>query len=98
MPEIKREEVLHVANNLARLELSDDEVERLQYELGRIMEYFLELQKIDTRDVDITSHVLPMTNVLRDDQPGECLSQEDALSNAPDKIEGFFRVPRILEE
>lgn len=98
MAEIKREEVLHVANNLARLALSDAEVSRLQYELGRIMGYFRELQEINTDDVPITSHVLPMTNVLREDEVGESLPQEEVLDNAPDKVEGFFRVPRILEE
>jgi aspartyl-tRNA(Asn)/glutamyl-tRNA(Gln) amidotransferase subunit C len=98
MAEIKREEVLHVANNLARLALSDEEVSRLQYELGRIMEYFRQLQNINTDDVEITSHVLPIANVLREDTPGRCLPQEEVLKNAPDKVEGFFRVPRIIEE
>ena len=98
MAQIEREEVLHVANDLARLALSDEEVHRLQYELGRIIEYFHQLQDVDTGDVPITSHVLPMTNVLREDEPGPSLAQEDVLANAPDKTEGFFRVPRIIEE
>ncbi|MCX7599327.1 MAG: Asp-tRNA(Asn)/Glu-tRNA(Gln) amidotransferase subunit GatC [Armatimonadetes bacterium] len=94
---ITREEVLHVAN-LARLALTEDEVNRLQYELGRILEYFQQLQELDTSGVPITSHVLPMVNVFRQDAPGESLPQEDVLANAPDQVEGFFRVPRIIEE
>lgn len=94
---ITREEVLHVAN-LARLALTEDEVNRLQYELGRILEYFQQLQQLDTGDVPTTSHVLPMVNVLREDTVGESLPQSDVLANAPDQVEGFFRVPRIIEE
>ncbi len=97
MAGISREEVLYVAQ-LARLELSEEEVQRLQYELSRILEYFRELQELDTEDVPITSHVLPMTNKLRDDKPGESLPVEDVLANAPDRVEDFFRVPRIIEE
>jgi aspartyl-tRNA(Asn)/glutamyl-tRNA(Gln) amidotransferase subunit C len=94
---ITREEVLHVAN-LARLALSEEEVERLQYELGRILEYFQQLQALDTENAPTASHVLPMTNVYRADEPKPSLPREDVLANAPDQIEGFFRVPRILEE
>lgn len=98
MARITREEVLHVANNLARLALDEDEVKRLQYELGRIIEYFQQLQELDTEDVEITSHVVPMINVFREDEVGPSLDREKVLANAPDRIEGFFRVPRIIEE
>ncbi|MBC7286854.1 MAG: Asp-tRNA(Asn)/Glu-tRNA(Gln) amidotransferase subunit GatC [Armatimonadetes bacterium] len=97
MARITREEVLHVAT-LARLALSDDEVQRLQYELGRILEHFQKLQELDTENVPITSHVLPMTNVYRDDVPMPSLPRQEVLANAPDQVEGFFRVPRIIEE
>ena len=97
MAGISREEVLYVAQ-LARLELPEEEVQRLQYELSRILEYFRELQELDTEDVPITSHVLPMTNKFRDDKPGQSLPVEDVLANAPDRVEDFFRVPRIIEE
>lgn len=94
---ITREDVLHVAG-LARLALTDAEVNRLQYELGRILEYFGELQKLDTEGVPTTSHVLPMTDVFREDEPRDSLPQDEVVANAPDQVEGFFRVPRILEE
>lgn len=94
---ITREDVLHVAS-LARLALTEDEINRLQYELGRILEYFQQLQDLDTGDVPITSHVLPMVNVFREDAVGASISQEEVLANAPDQVEGFFRVPRIIEE
>ena len=94
---LTREEVLHVAS-LARLALSEEEIERLQYELGRILEYFKQLQALDTENVPLTTHVLPMTNVYRADEVQSSLTREDVLANAPDQIEGFFRVPRILEE
>ena len=97
MARITREEVLHVAG-LARLALNEEEIQRLQYELGRILEHFQKLQELDTENVPITSHVLPMTNVFRDDTPGPSLPREDVLANAPDQVEGFFRVPRIIEE
>ena len=97
MARITREEVLHVAG-LARLALNEEEIQRLQYELGRILEHFQKLQELDTENVPITSHVLPMTNVFREDKPGPSLPREDVLANAPDQVEGFFRVPRIIEE
>ncbi len=94
---ITREEVLHVAS-LARLALTEAEVDRLQYELGRILGYFEQLQRLDTEEVPTTSHVLPMTNVFREDEARESLPQAEVTANAPDQVEGFFRVPRILEE
>ena len=97
MARITREEVLHVAG-LARLALSEEEIQRLQYELGRILDHFQKLQELDTENVPITSHVLPMTNVFREDKPGPSLPRDDVLANAPDQVEGFFRVPRIIEE
>ncbi len=97
MARITREEVLHVAG-LARLALNEDEIQRLQYELGRILDHFQKLQELDTENVPITSHVLPMTNVFREDKPGPSLPRDEVLANAPDQVEGFFRVPRIIEE
>ena len=98
MDQVSREEVLHVAKNLARLALSEEEVKRLQYEMSRILVYFRQLQQLDTEDVPITSHAVPMTNVFREDKVGQSLPREEVLRNAPDQIEGFFRVPRIIEE
>ncbi|MFQ6097956.1 MAG: Asp-tRNA(Asn)/Glu-tRNA(Gln) amidotransferase subunit GatC [Armatimonadota bacterium] len=97
MSQITREEVEHVAL-LARLALDDEEKARLAKEMNRILEAFAELQKLDTEDVEPTSHAVPMVNVFREDQPGESLDREAALSNAPDRTDACFRVPLIIEE
>ena len=96
MAEVSREVVEHVAM-LARLELSEDEIRRLQHELGRILEHANRLQQVDTENVPGTSHVLPMVNVYREDEVAESLSPEEAVANAPDHTENLIRVPRIVE-
>jgi aspartyl-tRNA(Asn)/glutamyl-tRNA(Gln) amidotransferase subunit C len=97
MPDITAEEVRHVAE-LAKLALSDEELERSGYELNRILAYFRELQEVDTEDVPITSHAIPMVNVLREDEARPSLPAEEVVANAPDGVDVFFRVPRIIEE
>ena len=94
---ITRREVEHVAR-LARLGLSEEEIERMRAQLDAILNYVDKLNELGTRDVPPTSHAIPMTNVFREDAVRPCLSQEEALANAPDRAEAFFRVPRILEE
>ncbi|MFQ5847218.1 MAG: Asp-tRNA(Asn)/Glu-tRNA(Gln) amidotransferase subunit GatC [Candidatus Methylomirabilales bacterium] len=94
---ITREEVDHVAR-LARLGLSDEESERMRAQLDAILSYIDKLNELDTGNVTPTSHVIPMTNVFRQDVVCPSLSQAQALANAPDSQEAFFRVPRILEE
>jgi aspartyl-tRNA(Asn)/glutamyl-tRNA(Gln) amidotransferase subunit C len=83
---------------LARLELSDEEIERYREELGQILELVGELDQLDTEGVEPTSHVLDLINVLRQDQPRPPLSREAALENAPEVKEGKFRVPPILKK
>ena len=97
MERISREEVEHVAW-LARLALDDEELERLRYELDRILEAFAELRQLDTEDIEPTSHAIPMSNVFREDKIGESLPREDVLANAPDRTDTCFRVPLIIEE
>lgn len=97
MPEISRAEVEHVAK-LAHLELSDEELDRVGVELNRILEHFRALAQIDTTDVPITSHAIPMLNVYREDVVRPSLPVEEIVANAPDGVEEFFRVPRIVEE
>lgn len=97
MPDVSRDVVEHVAT-LARLALSDEEIERLRHEMGRILEHADALQEIDTDDIEGTSHVIPMTNVFREDRAGESLAPDEVIANAPDAAEEFFRVPRIVEE
>lgn len=89
---ITRDEVLHVAR-LARLALSDEEVERLGAQLNAILEAVGKVSELDLADVEPTAHPLELVNVWADDDPRESLSVEDALANAPDREAGFFRVP-----
>lgn len=97
MPEISRQEVEHVAK-LSHLALSDEELERVGRELNRILEHFRALQALDTTDVPITSHAIPMLNVYREDVVKQSLPVERVVANAPDGVDEFFRVPRIVEE
>ena len=94
---ITREEVDHVAL-LGRLALSQEEKERLAYEMNRVLEAFEQLQQLDTSDVPPTSHVIEITNVMRPDEMRPSISREDVLANGPDRTQHFFRVPRIIEE
>jgi aspartyl-tRNA(Asn)/glutamyl-tRNA(Gln) amidotransferase subunit C len=94
---IRLVEVEHVAR-LARLSLSPEEKERMREQLDRILGYIDKLRELDTTDVEPTSHAIPMLNVMREDDVGACLPAAEALANAPDREQDFFRVPRILEE
>jgi aspartyl-tRNA(Asn)/glutamyl-tRNA(Gln) amidotransferase subunit C len=89
---ISRDEVLHVAG-LARLALTDEEVERFQEQLSAILEAVGKVSELDLSDVEPTSHPLEVSNVWAADEPHECLSVEEALQNAPDREDDFFRVP-----
>lgn len=89
---IDRDQVLHVAK-LARLELSDAEVERMAAELSGILEHVDRIAALDLDDVEPTSHVVALENVLRADEPEPCLPRERALEQAPDPAQGAFRVP-----
>ena len=94
---ISREEVEQVAR-LARLHLSDEELERMREQLDAILAYIDKLRELDVDGVEPTSHAVPMVNVMRDDEVASCLSQDAALANAPDRAGEFFRVPRIIED
>ena len=89
---IDREQVLHVAR-LARLRLSDEEIERMSGELSTILEHIEKIEQLDLGDVQPTSHVVDVENVLREDEPRESLPRERILEQAPDVAEGGFRVP-----
>ncbi len=94
---LSREEVLHVAR-LARLHLTEDEVERMRAQLDAILAYVDKLRELDVEGVEPTSHAVPLVDVMRDDALAPCLPQEAALANAPDRAGEFFRVPRIIED
>jgi aspartyl-tRNA(Asn)/glutamyl-tRNA(Gln) amidotransferase subunit C len=91
---IKREDVLHVAR-LARLEIPEAEIERVREELGAILEAVSKVAELDLSDVEPTSHPLAVVNVWAEDEPRPSLSPEDALANAPDPLDGAFRVPAV---
>jgi len=93
---LTREEVEHVAD-LAKLGLTEEEVEMYREQLSAILEYAAILQRLDTEAIPPTATVLPLRNVMRADEPAASLSQEEALSNAPSAAEGYFRVKAILE-
>jgi len=89
---ISKEEVLHVAR-LARLALTDEEIERLTEELGAILDAVGVVAELDLADVPPTSHPLDLVNVCDEDEPRPSLSLEDVFANAPDRDGDHFRVP-----
>jgi aspartyl-tRNA(Asn)/glutamyl-tRNA(Gln) amidotransferase subunit C len=89
---IDREQVLHVAR-LARLRLTDEEVERMAGELSGILEHVERINELDLEEVEPTSHVVKVENVLRPDEPRPSWSREEILERAPDPAGGAFRVP-----
>jgi aspartyl-tRNA(Asn)/glutamyl-tRNA(Gln) amidotransferase subunit C len=89
---IDRDQVLHVAR-LARLRLDDAEVERMSGELSTILDHIEKIGELDLDDVEPTSHVIQVENVLRPDEPRPSLPREKALEQAPDPADGGFRVP-----
>ncbi len=89
---IDREQVLHVAK-LARLKLTDDEVEKMTGELSQILEHVERMEALNLDGVEPTSHVVALENVLREDAPRESLPRERALEQAPDATDDGFRVP-----
>jgi aspartyl-tRNA(Asn)/glutamyl-tRNA(Gln) amidotransferase subunit C len=97
MPEITTEQVAHLAN-LARIDLSPDEITRLAHDLGEIVESVARVSTVATPDVPATSHPMPLTNVFREDVVVPSLTVEQALSGAPDRDGDKFRVPAILDE
>ena len=82
--------------NLARLFLTDDEKKQLSKELSVILEYMDTLNELNTSNIKPLSHPLDLVNVFREDELGESLSTEDALKNAPDKTDKYFKVPKVI--
>ena len=89
---ITREEVLHVAQ-LARLELSEEEVERFRDQLSAILDAVSKVSELDLSDVPPTSHPLEIANTWAEDVPRPCLTHEEAFANAPDVEDDHFRTP-----
>lgn len=92
---LSREDVAHVAR-LARLDVSDDEIERFTEQLGAVLEHAADVASLDTAGVPPTAHPLDLANVLRDDTPTPSLDRDEVLAMAPAAEGGRFRVPKIL--
>lgn len=91
------EEVRSIAE-LARLDLTEDEINLYAGQLSEVLNYFERLQELDTSHIEPTASVLPLTNVLRPDVPGRPLSPEEVIANAPDSEDNQFRVSAVLGE
>ena len=90
------DEVLHIAR-LARIALTDADVQRFTAQLSSILDHFAALAAVDTEGLEPTAHPLPLSNVMRADVVAPSLPQDAVLANAPDKEDGFFRVRAVLE-
>ncbi len=96
MPQLTRDDIDKVAY-LSRLELSDEEKDKLTGHINRLLESFQELQTLDTDDVEPTSHTIPVHNVFRKDEARPSLSPEDVTANGPQVVDNCFVVPRVVE-
>lgn len=89
-------EVVEKVAKLSRLNLDEEEKELYANQLSQILDTMEGLQQIDTEGVAPLAHVLPIENVLREDEVGECFPQETVLANAPEQADGMFQVPKIV--
>jgi aspartyl-tRNA(Asn)/glutamyl-tRNA(Gln) amidotransferase subunit C len=83
---------------LARLRLTDDELERFTGQLAAVLEHAADLETLDLAGVEPMAHPVPLTNVLRTDEPGAALDRDEVLASAPAAEDGQFRVPPVLGE
>lgn len=98
MPErITRDDVAHVAR-LARLRLTDEELDRFTGQLGAVLDHARDIEELDVGDLPPTWHPIPLENVLRPDEPRPSLDRDEVLAQAPSVEDGQFRVPPILGE
>lgn len=96
MARITREDVERLADT-ARLYILEDEIEQMTEELNKIIEYARTLQEVNTTGVEPTTHVIELTNVMRDDTPEEGIDRDLLFKNAPDHEDGQFKVPSVLD-
>jgi aspartyl-tRNA(Asn)/glutamyl-tRNA(Gln) amidotransferase subunit C len=97
MTKITTKDVGYVAK-LARLRVSEKESEKFTRQLDQILKYVDKLNELDTKEVKPTSHVLSLKNVFREDKVARSLTVEKVLENAPEKLKGFFSVPKVIGE
>jgi aspartyl-tRNA(Asn)/glutamyl-tRNA(Gln) amidotransferase subunit C len=93
---ITRKDVENVAL-LSRLELGESDIVKFTGQLNAILDYVDMLDKVNTEGVQPTAHVLPLKNVMRADEVKPSLPREDALANAPEQEDGYFKVPKVME-
>lgn len=93
---ISKKDVEHVAE-LARLELTEEEKAKFTEQLNAILQFAEKLNELDTDGVEPTTHVLPLSNVMREDEARPSISREKALRNAPEHQDGQFKVPAVLD-
>jgi len=91
------QEVEHVAK-LARLALSEEEKVKFAEQLGNILDYFNQLKEVNTENVEPMTQAIPKVNIMREDKVWEPCNREEILTNAPQEEDGYFKVPRIIEE
>jgi len=96
MAEVTKKEVEHIAD-LVRIAVSDKEVETYTAHINTVIEYADKLGELNTDDVEPTKHGIVLENVLRTDEVTQSVTQEEALRNAPDKQDGHFKVPSVME-
>ena len=92
---ITTKEVEHISW-LARLKVNEEQLEGYAQQLNSILDYFAQLDEVETKDVEPTYHVIDVNNVFRDDVVTSSLSQDEAICNAPKKQDGYFKAPRII--
>jgi aspartyl-tRNA(Asn)/glutamyl-tRNA(Gln) amidotransferase subunit C len=97
MARITKDDVAHVAD-LARLRLSDDELEAFTGQLAAVLEHAADVEQLDVEGVPPTSHPYPLQNVLRDDEPRPSLDRDEVLAQAPKAVDHRFQVPPVLGE
>jgi aspartyl-tRNA(Asn)/glutamyl-tRNA(Gln) amidotransferase subunit C len=93
---LSKETVKYVAD-LSRIELNPDELEKLSKQLQAILDFIDKLSSVDIKNINPTSHILPINNVLREDRPRESLAIKKTLGNAPHPEGNFFGVPKVIE-
>lgn len=93
--ELTKELINHIAE-LAHLKLTDEEIKKFQKELSQILDYVNQLNEVDTSNVEPLHHPLPITNIFRKDEVKKSIDREEALKNAPESTEEFFKVPKVI--
>lgn len=97
MAQLDESAVRHVAH-LARLHITQEEIARYGEQLSHILDYVRQLNELDTQDIPPTAHPRPVSNIFREDEVRPCWTADQALANAPQRQQSFFRVPKVLDQ